>query len=81
MGQFGIGQSVTRFEDRACCNGGGRYLDDVNLPGQVQPSAAALAARAAQRSASIDTARRRGRPACSPCSPEAISRSELGTMR
>jgi len=35
MGQFGIGQPVTRFEDRRLLQGGGRYLDDVNLPGQA----------------------------------------------
>jgi aerobic carbon-monoxide dehydrogenase large subunit len=35
MGQFGIGQAVTRFEDRRLLLGGGRYLDDVNLPGQL----------------------------------------------
>jgi carbon-monoxide dehydrogenase large subunit len=35
MGQFGIGQSITRFEDRRLLQGGGRYLDDVNLPGQA----------------------------------------------
>jgi len=35
MGQFGIGQAVTRFEDRRLLRGGGRYLDDVNLPGQA----------------------------------------------
>jgi aerobic carbon-monoxide dehydrogenase large subunit len=35
MGQFGIGQAVTRFEDRRLLQGGGRYLDDVNLPGQL----------------------------------------------
>ena len=35
MGQFGIGQAVTRFEDRRLLQGGGRYLDDVALPGQL----------------------------------------------
>jgi carbon-monoxide dehydrogenase large subunit len=35
MGQFGIGQAITRFEDRRLLQGGGRYLDDVNLPGQA----------------------------------------------
>jgi aerobic carbon-monoxide dehydrogenase large subunit len=35
MGQFGIGQPVTRFEDRRLLQGGGRYLDDVNLSGQA----------------------------------------------
>src|SRR5262245_10030282 len=35
MGQFGIGQSLKRFEDRRLLRGGGRYNDDVNLPGQA----------------------------------------------
>jgi carbon-monoxide dehydrogenase large subunit len=35
MGQFGIGQAVTRFEDRRLLQGGGRYLDDVRLPGEA----------------------------------------------
>src|ERR671918_2072365 len=35
MGQFGIGQSVTRFEDARLLRGRGRYHEDVNLPGQA----------------------------------------------
>ncbi|HEY6862914.1 MAG TPA: xanthine dehydrogenase family protein molybdopterin-binding subunit [Burkholderiales bacterium] len=35
MGQFGIGQSVTRFEDPRLLRGEGRYIHDVNLPGQL----------------------------------------------
>jgi carbon-monoxide dehydrogenase large subunit len=35
MGQFGIGQSVSRFEDPRLLRGGGRYINDVNLPGQA----------------------------------------------
>ena len=35
MGQFGIGQSVKRFEDVRLVRGHGRFHDDVNLPGQV----------------------------------------------
>ncbi len=35
MGQFGIGQSVTRFEDPRLLRGEGRYVHDVNLPGQL----------------------------------------------
>ena len=35
MGEFGIGQSVKRFEDVRLLKGGGRYQGDVNLPGQV----------------------------------------------
>ncbi len=35
MGEFGIGQSLPRFEDPRLLKGGGRYINDVNLPGQV----------------------------------------------
>jgi aerobic carbon-monoxide dehydrogenase large subunit len=35
MGEFGIGQSVSRFEDPRLLRGGGRYIDDFNLPGQA----------------------------------------------
>ena len=34
MGQFGIGQSVTRIEDLRLLTGGGRYTDDVQLDGE-----------------------------------------------
>ena len=35
MGPFGIGQPVSRFEDARLLQGGGRYVDDVNVPGQA----------------------------------------------
>jgi carbon-monoxide dehydrogenase large subunit len=35
MAKFGIGQSVTRFEDVRLLKGEGRYLNDVNLSGQA----------------------------------------------
>ena len=35
MGQFGIGQPLTRYEDARLLRGQGRYIDDVNLPGQA----------------------------------------------
>jgi aerobic carbon-monoxide dehydrogenase large subunit len=35
MGQFGIGQAVTRFEDPRLLRGQGRFVEDVNLPGQA----------------------------------------------
>src|SRR5476649_1350465 len=35
MGQFGIGQPVTRLEDARLLKGHGRYINDVNLPGQA----------------------------------------------
>src|SRR5262247_2500768 len=35
MGEFGVGQSVTRFEDPRLLRGGGRFINDVTLPGQA----------------------------------------------
>jgi CO/xanthine dehydrogenase Mo-binding subunit len=31
VGEFAIGQGVTRFEDPRLLKGGGRYLDDIVL--------------------------------------------------
>ena len=33
MGEFAIGQGVSRFEDPRLIRGGGRYTDDIRLPG------------------------------------------------
>ena len=35
MGQFGIGQSIKRFEDVRLLRGEGRFHADVNLPNQT----------------------------------------------
>jgi carbon-monoxide dehydrogenase large subunit len=35
MAKFGIGQAVRRVEDQRFLTGHGRYIDDINLPGQV----------------------------------------------
>src|SRR5438445_13433926 len=35
MGQYGIGQGIKRVEDVRLLRGRGRYLDDVNIPGQA----------------------------------------------
>ena len=35
MTQFGIGQSVSRFEDPRLLRGQGQFVDDQNLPGQT----------------------------------------------
>ena len=35
MSKYGIGQPVLRFEDPRLLRGQGRYINDVNLPGQV----------------------------------------------
>src|SRR5215831_4519065 len=35
MGEFAIGQSVSRFEDPRLLRGGGRYVGDMVLPGMA----------------------------------------------
>ncbi|HEY6754658.1 MAG TPA: xanthine dehydrogenase family protein molybdopterin-binding subunit [Pseudolabrys sp.] len=35
MGEFAVGQGVSRFEDPRLIRGGGRYTDDIKLPGLV----------------------------------------------
>jgi carbon-monoxide dehydrogenase large subunit len=35
MGEFAIGQGVSRFEDPRLLRGGGRYVDDLKLPGMA----------------------------------------------
>jgi carbon-monoxide dehydrogenase large subunit len=35
MGEFAIGQGVSRFEDPRLIQGGGRYTDDLQLPGMA----------------------------------------------
>ncbi len=35
MSKYGIGQSVSRFEDPRLLRGKGRFIDDINLPGQA----------------------------------------------
>src|SRR5579872_3266747 len=35
MGEFAIGQGVPRFEDPRLLRGGGRYVDDITLPGMA----------------------------------------------
>jgi carbon-monoxide dehydrogenase large subunit len=35
MGEFAVGQHVTRFEDPRLIQGGGRYTDDIQLPGMA----------------------------------------------
>ena len=35
MGEFAVGQGVSRFEDPRLVQGGGRYVDDIKLPGMA----------------------------------------------
>src|ERR1043165_6969129 len=61
VGEFAIGQGVTRFEDPRLLRGGGRYVDDIVLPrmafGYVLRSPHAHA-----RIRAIDTERARAAP-------------------
>ena len=62
MGQYGIGQSIKRFEDPRLVRGEGRFHDDVNLPNQAHV-VIVRSLHAHARIASIDTAAAVGAPA------------------
>ena len=55
MGEFGIGQSIPRFEDPRLLRGQGRFVDDINLPGQAY-MVVVRSPHAAARIRSIDVA-------------------------
>src|SRR2546423_6014572 len=61
MKQYGIGQSVPRFEDSRLLRGGCRFQDDRNLPGQVY-GVVLRSPHAHARIVSIDTAAARAAP-------------------
>ena len=54
MGQFGIGQSIKRFEDPRLVRGQGRFHEDVQLPGQAY-AVVVRSIHAHARIAGIDT--------------------------
>jgi len=55
MGEFAIGQGVSRFEDPRLIQGGGRYTDDIVLPGMLH-GVVVRSPHAAARITAIDTA-------------------------
>src|SRR6266436_28455 len=61
MGEFAIGQSVSRFEDPRLLRGGGRYVGDVVLPGMAF-GYVLRSPRAHARIRSIDTSRAKAAP-------------------
>src|ERR1700761_9267385 len=61
MAKFGIGQAVRRVEDQRFVTGHGRYIDDVNLPGQAY-GALVLSPHAHARIRRIDVARVKAAP-------------------
>ena len=82
MGEFGIGQSVKRFEDVRLLRGEGRFHADVNLPGQVH-AVLVRSPHAHARIRAIDTARARSSPRASLAvyTGADVARDGLGTMK
>ncbi|MEI9805194.1 MAG: xanthine dehydrogenase family protein molybdopterin-binding subunit [Pseudolabrys sp.] len=61
MGEFAIGQGVSRFEDPRLIQGGGRYTDDVKLPGMAH-SVVLRSQHAHAKIKSIDTTAAKAAP-------------------
>ena len=61
MAKFGIGQAVRRVEDQRFLLGQGRYVDDINLPGQCH-GVTVLSPHAHARIKRIDVAKAKAAP-------------------
>jgi aerobic carbon-monoxide dehydrogenase large subunit len=61
MGEFAVGQHVTRFEDPRLIQGGGRYTDDIQLPGMAH-GVVLRSPHAHAKIKSIDTAAAKAAP-------------------
>ena len=61
MAKFGIGQAVRRVEDQRFLTGHGRYIDDINLPGQAF-GVPVLSPHAHARITRIDVSKARSAP-------------------
>jgi carbon-monoxide dehydrogenase large subunit len=61
MGEFAVGRAVPRFEDARLLRGGGRYIDDLVLPGMAF-GRVLRSAHAHARIRSIDVTRARAAP-------------------
>jgi carbon-monoxide dehydrogenase large subunit len=80
MGEFGIGQSVTRFEDPRLLRGEGRFVEDVNLPGQAYMYVL-RSPHAHARIRSIDTSAALAAPGViAVFTGDDLARDNLGTM-
>jgi carbon-monoxide dehydrogenase large subunit len=81
MGEFGIGQSVKRFEDVRLLRGEGRFHADVNLPGQVH-AVLVRSPHAHARIRAVDTAPALQAPGVLAVYTGAdVARDGLGTMK
>jgi carbon-monoxide dehydrogenase large subunit len=80
MGEFGIGQAVTRFEDPRLMRGEGNYINDVNLPNQAY-AYLLRSPHAHARIVSIDTKAAAAAPGVVAVFTGAdLARDKLGTM-
>jgi carbon-monoxide dehydrogenase large subunit len=61
MGEFAIGQGVSRFEDPRLIRGGGHYIDDIKLPGMAH-GVVLRSPHAHAKIVSIDTAAAKAAP-------------------
>ncbi len=61
MAKFGIGQAVRRVEDQRFLTGHGRYIDDINMPGQAF-GVPVLSPHAHARITRIDVAKAKAAP-------------------
>jgi carbon-monoxide dehydrogenase large subunit len=81
MGEFGIGQSVKRFEDSRLLRGQGRFQEDVNLLGQVH-AVVLRSPHAHARIVATDTSAAERAPGVVAVYTGAdVARDGLGTMR
>jgi aerobic carbon-monoxide dehydrogenase large subunit len=81
MGPFGVGQAVKRFEDPRLVRGGGRFHDDLNLPGQAH-GLVLRSVHAHARILRIDVEAARGAPGVGAIfTGEDFARAGLGSMR
>jgi carbon-monoxide dehydrogenase large subunit len=79
VGQFGIGQPVTRFEDGRLLRGRGRYHDDLSLPRQTH-MVVIRSVHACARIRGIDSDEARAMPGVLAVVTGADLADELGTM-
>ena len=63
MGEFAIGQGVSRFEDPRLIRGGGKYIDDVVYPGMAY-GVVVRSPHGHAKIISIDASRRQGSAWC-----------------
>ena len=81
MAKYGIGQPVTRFEDPRLLRGQGRYINDLNLPGQAH-AIVLRSPHAHARIVSIDATRALASQGALAVFTEAdLAADGLGTMR